>query len=124
MRPTLRIVDNARVGAIAGTVDNTLVVAECAPAVYVFAGSGMTPDDVDGAEPEPVSSAMPELNAATGHYDYTVGFLAEGAYTVSFTCDADADDPAADDVLLFTGTQDAAVVADQTTTVNFAPPAP
>ena len=121
LRPTLRIVDNAEVGAIAGTVDNTWVVDGCAPAVYVFSGAGATPDDVDGTPADPVSSAEPRLNAATGHYDYAVGFLSPGAYTVSFTCDAAADDPAVDDTLQFTGTQDAAVVADQTTTVDFAP---
>ncbi len=124
LRPTLRIVDNARVGAIAGAVDAALVGAGCAPAVYVFAGSGVTPDDVDGAAPEPVSSAMPELNAGTGNYDYVVGFLSEGDYTVTFTCDADADDPATDDTLVFTGTQDATVVANETTDVDFAPAAP
>ncbi|MGH8481277.1 MAG: DUF4382 domain-containing protein [Nevskiaceae bacterium] len=121
LRPVLRIVDNARVGAIAGTVDAALVVEGCAPAVYVFTGSGVTPDDVDGAAPEPVSSAMPELNVDTGNYDYTIGFLAEGAYTATFTCDADDDNPETDDTLAFSGTQDATVVADQTTTVDFAP---
>jgi len=124
LRPTLRIVDNARVGAIAGTVDAALVGEGCTPAVYVFTGGGVTPDDVDGAEPEPVSSAVPELNVTTGHYDYTVGFLGEGAYTVSFTCDAGADDPAADDTLVFIGTQDTSVAAGETTTVNFPPPPP
>jgi hypothetical protein len=124
LRPTLRIVDNVEVGSIAGTVDAALVPEGCAPAVYAFSGAGVTPDDVDGTDPEPVSSAMPVLNAATSHYDYTIGFLSAGPYTVTFTCDADADDPAASDDLVFTGTQDATVVADETTTVDFAPPAP
>ena len=124
LRPTLRIVDNSRIGAIAGTVQGELVVPGCTPAVYVFAGSGATPDDVDAIDPEPVSSAMPALNAGTGDYDYTVGFLAEGAYTVSFTCNAGADNPATSDTLLFVGTQDASVAAEQTTTVNFPPPPP
>ena len=121
LRPTLRIVDNAEIGAIAGTVDNTLVGDGCAPAVYVFTGAGVTPDDVDGTPAEPVSSAEPKLNAETGHFDYTVGFLSPGAYTVAFTCDADADDPATDDALVFSGTQDATVVADQTAEVDFVP---
>jgi hypothetical protein len=43
LRPTLRIVDNTQVGAIAGTVDASLVTTGCKPAVYVFAGSGVTP---------------------------------------------------------------------------------
>jgi hypothetical protein len=121
LRPVLRIVDNAEVGVIAGTVDNTLVVDGCAPAVYVFSGAGTTPDDVDGTPADPVSSAEPKLNAETGHFDYTVGFLSPGAYTVAFTCDAAADDPATSDTLEFTGTQDATVVADQVTDVDFGP---
>ncbi len=121
LRPTLRIVDNARIGAIAGTVDNTWIVTGCTPAVYVFSGSFVTPDDVDGVAPEPVTSAIVELNSGSGHYEYTAGFLGEGAYTVSFTCFAAADDPAANDTLTFAGTQNAMVIADQTTTVNFGP---
>lgn len=124
LRPTLRIVDNSRIGVIAGTVQGELVGDGCAPAVYVFAGSGVTPDDVDATAPDPVSSAMPELNAATGDYDYTVGFLGEGDYTVSFTCDADGDNPETSDTLVFTGTQNATVTADQVTTVNFPAAAP
>jgi len=124
LRPTLRIVDNARIGSVAGTVQSELVVPGCAPAVYVFAGSGVTPDDVDAIAPEPITSAMPQLNVGTGDFDYTVGFLAEGDYTVSFTCNADLDNPATDDTLVFLGTQNAAVTAEQTTTVSFPPPAP
>ena len=121
LRPTLRIVDNARAGAIAGTVDNTWVVEGCTPAVYVFAGSGVTPDDVDGSAPDTVTSARVALNTTSGHYEYTAGFLAEGSYTVTFTCDAAGDDPVTDDTLDFAGTQNATVVAEQTTTVNFGP---
>lgn len=120
LRPTLRIVDNAHVGAIAGTVDNTRIVDGCTPAVYVFAGGGVTPDDVDGSGVEPVTSGAVKLNEASGHYEYTIGFLSIGDYTVSFTCDAAKDDPAVDDTLTFTS-QDATVVEDQTTTVDFGP---
>jgi hypothetical protein len=121
LRPTLRIVDNARAGAIAGTVDNTWIVEGCSPAVYVFTGSGVTPDDVDGTAPDTVTSARVQQNTASGQYEYTAGFLVEGSYTVSFTCDAAGDDPATDDTLDFAGTRNATVVADQTTTVNFGP---
>lgn len=124
LRPTLRIVDNSRIGAIAGTVQGELVVEGCAPAVYVFSGADATPDDVDTADGEPISSAMPELNTATGDYDYTVGFLGEGDYTASFTCDAAADNPDTDDTLAFAHTQNATVVANETTTVDFPPPGP
>lgn len=124
LRPTLRIVDNAHVGSIAGTVEASLVPTGCTPAVYVFTGSGVTPDDVDGAAPEPVSTAIVKLDSGSGQYRYTVGFLSEGPYTASFTCDAAADSPSANDTLAFSGTQNATVVHDMTTTVNFPPPPP
>jgi hypothetical protein len=124
LRPTLRIVDNSRIGAIAGTVDAALVPTGCTPAVYVYSGSGVTPDDVDGAAPEPLTTARVELDAGSGSYGYTAGFLSEGAYTLAYTCDAAADDPAADDTLVFSAPQSASVTAGQTTTVNFAPAPP
>jgi hypothetical protein len=57
MRPTLRIVDDAEVGAIAGNVDSALVTDGCLPKVYVFSGSGVTPDDIEeasGADADPL----------------------------------------------------------------------
>lgn len=121
LRPALRIVDNSLIGAIGGSVDATLLVDGCSPAVYVYGGSGVVPDDVDGAAPEPVTTALVEFNAGSGAYEYRAGFLSQGDYTVSFTCDAAADDPGTDDALAFSGTQDATVSAGQTTTVNFGP---
>jgi hypothetical protein len=123
LRPTLRIVDNSRIGAIAGSVAAPLATATgCAPAVYVFEGSGVTPDDVDGAPADPVTTALVKLDSTSGQYVYRAAFLSEGAYTVSFTCDAGKDDPAVNDTLAFTGTQNASVVANQTTMVNFTSP--
>jgi len=122
LRPTLRIVDNTQIGAIAGSVAAALVTTGCTPAVYVFAGSDVAPDDVDGAPAEPVTTALVTLDTNTGQYGYVAGFLAAGSYTVSFTCDAAADAPATSETLAFTGTQNAAVTAGQTTAVSFAPP--
>lgn len=121
LRPTLRIVDNSRVGAIGGTVAATLVPPGCVPAVYVFDGSGVTPDDVDGTAPDPLTTARVTLDAASGAYEYTVGFLSEGPYTVAFTCDAGADDPATNDTLAFSAAQSATVQAGATTAVSFGP---
>lgn len=124
LRPALRIVDNSRVGAIGGAVEAALMPEGCAPAVYVYAGSGVTPDDVDGLAPEPVTSARVELNEGSGAYEYRASFLSEGEYTAAFTCDAGSDDPASDDALVFGEAQTATVVAGQTTIVNFSAPAP
>lgn len=122
LRPTLRLIDNSTDGALAGTVDAaTLTAAGCVSgdraAVYVFEGTAV-PDDVDGTDPDPVSTALVDWEG--GDTTYTVAFLEEGDYTAAFTCDAGLDDPAADDAAVgFTGTAPVTVVAGQTTTRDF-----
>lgn len=130
LRPTLRLVQDSEVGAIAGTVDPLLFdgVAGCVPMVYVFsdganpAGS-TTPDDQDSSDPNPVVMARPD--SATGAYRAT--FLPQGNYTVAYTCNGDRDDPAKDDsalVIFSAGTKAAVVQPNLVTQVAFAPPAP
>ncbi len=119
LRPTLRLVNNVEVGSIAGTVNAALITAGCTPAVYVFPGHGVSPDDIDGIAPEPVATAMVRLDNNTGIYKYKAAFLEAGDYTVSFTCDAGADDPGTDDALDFTGTANVSVTAGAVTTKNF-----
>jgi hypothetical protein len=124
MRPTLRLVDDANVGAIAGRVDSALLAAECLPKVYVFSGGGVTPDDLEeadgaGADPLVVASVAIE-NGSTAH-PYRAAFLPPGPYTVAFTCDDD--DAAADETLVFTGAQNVTVQANLIATADFAPPA-
>jgi hypothetical protein len=125
MRPTLRIVDDANVGAIAGHVDGALVTEECLPKVYVFSGSGVTPDDIEettGADADPlVVAGVTVENGSTAH-PYRAAFLSPGPYTVAFTCDDD--DAAADDTLTFTGTQSVTVQANIISTADFAAPKP
>ena len=119
LRPALRLVDNTEVGSIAGTVDSGIASAtDCSPAVYVYEGSDVTPDDV-GSGTEPVASALVEMNDGTGEFEYEVAFLSTGEYTAALTCDADADAPDADDDINFEGQQNATVEVDATTTVNF-----
>jgi hypothetical protein len=125
MRPTLRIVDDANVGAIAGHVDAELVTEECLPKVYVFSGAGVTPDDLEeaaGADADPlVVASVPVENGSTA-YAYRAAFMPPGAYTVAFTCgDDDATD---DDVLTFIGAQNVTVQANLISTADFAAPAP
>jgi hypothetical protein len=122
LRPALRIVDNARVGTIAGRVDEALVVDGCSPAVYVFSGTGAEADDVDGADAEPVTTAIVHHDDTGGLWTYRAEFIAEGPYTVAFTCDAAADEPDSSETLSFAGAQDASVSAGQVTEVNFAAP--
>jgi hypothetical protein len=125
MRPTLRIVDDANVGAIAGRVAAELVTQECLPKVYVLSGAGVTPDDVEeaaGADADPlVVVSVPIENGSTS-YAYRAAFLPPGAYTAAFTCDDD--DATADDTLVFTGTQNVTVQANLISTADFAVSAP
>jgi hypothetical protein len=111
LRPSLRIVDNSVIGTIYGDVSPTLVCidgmgAVTGNAVYVYQGFGVTPGDVylntNGEIPRdgiahPITTANVKQDPDDGSYQYTVGFLAAGDYTVAFTCDAAADEPESDD---------------------------
>lgn len=119
LRPTLRLVDNTEVGAIAGTVDAGIAAdADCSPAVYAYDGSDVTPDDT-GSATEPVASGLVGMNDATGVYEYRIAFLAAGDYTVALTCDADADQADADDDIAFDAQQNVTVTTDETATADF-----
>lgn len=119
LRPALRLIDNLEAGTIAGSVEAGLVTESCNPGVYLFAGADVTPDDEDANEPNPLTSAMPELNNETGNYDYEIGFVTAGEYTITFTCAADTDQPESDDDIAFSNTQNVTVAAAETTTVDF-----
>ena len=130
LRPTLRLVQDSEVGAIAGTVAPALFqgVAGCVPMVYVFsdgtnAAGSTVPDDQDGTAPDPVLMAEPD--ATTGAYKAT--FLTQGNYTVAYTCNGDKDVMTTDDsaLVIFSSDKKAAVVQPNLITqVNFAVPAP
>lgn len=118
LRPTLRLVDNSEVGAIAGTVDGSLIDETCDPAVYVYTGQGITPTDMQ-EDSGPLASSLVEMDTE-GQFVYRVAFLEEDDYTVAFTCEAGEDEAlTAEDIAFIGGTADATVVADTTTTVDF-----
>ncbi len=119
LRPTLRLVDNAMAGSIAGTVDAALVTTGCTPAVYVFEGSGIIPDDIDGIAADPVTTATVKLDNNDGQYKYKAAFLEAGNYTIAYTCNAAADDPAVDNTLSFSGTTTVMVTTNTITMHNF-----
>jgi uncharacterized protein DUF4382 len=123
LRPTLRIVNNSEVGAIAGNVDSELVPEGCLPKVYVFSGSGVTPDDIEeasGADADPLVVASVAVQNGSTAYPYRAAFLPAGPYTVAFTCGDD--DATADDTLTFTGTQNVTVQTNLISTADFAAP--
>lgn len=126
LRPTLRIVDDANVGAIAGTVASSLVTDSCMPKVYIFSGTAVTPDDLEetaaGTDVDPTVVANATIQNGATDYSYHAAFLPPGPYTVAFTCGDD--DPTANDTLTFQSAQDVTVTQNTLTTVNFAPAAP
>jgi hypothetical protein len=124
MRPTLRIVEDANVGAIAGTVDAALITAECLPNVYVFSGSDIVPDDLEEATAEgdvdPLVIVPVAVENGSTEYSYRAAFLPAGSYTAAFSCGDD--DPAVDDALVFSAAQNATVQSNLITAVDFDPP--
>lgn len=118
LKPSLRIVNNTGVGHITGTVGaTTLTDVACTSdtySVYAFAGENVTPDDIDGLDAEPVSSALLDAN-----YGYSIGFLEAGNYTLGFTCEAGNDDVATDDNIVFISSMNATVTAGATATYDF-----
>ncbi len=119
LRPVLRLVEDELTGGLSGTVDANLIDANCSPAVYVFEGSGTTPDDVDGDDGDPLTSGLVELNNSTGQFEYNIGFLNPGDYTAAFTCEADLDEPDADDVIVFPVSRDVSIEAGVITQADF-----
>jgi hypothetical protein len=123
MRPTLRLVDDANVGAIAGHVDGELITEECLPKVYVFSGAAVTPDDLEeanGADADPLVVAGVAIENGSTAHPYRAAFLPPGPYTVAFTCDDD--DAAADETLVFSGAQSVTVQTNLIATADFDPP--
>ena len=102
LKPALRIVDNAIVGSVYGTVDPNLLTGDASTcAVYAYEGGDVTPDDV-GSPTEPLTSAGVKLDLVEeGQYGYRVAFLLPGTSTVALTCEADLDDPSTDDDISF-----------------------
>lgn len=123
LRPTLRLVDTEAAASVSGTVEATLLAAEgCSNgedgyAVYAFEGHGVAPDDMDGIEPDPVTSAAVE-STESGEYQYEVGYLPAGEYTLALTCNAHEDAPDTDDALVFPTTLDVSVQTGQTATAD------
>jgi hypothetical protein len=128
LRPTLRLVQDSTVGAIAGTVDVSRRPEGCARMVYVFEGDPATtfPDDYDNQDEEPV--VMARVSDAGTYY---ASFLTAGTYTVAYTCSAeDAVTPSENDsdaeppFVFDDDKQGATVQPNLITTVNFGPLAP
>ena len=132
LKPSLRLIDLSESGNIVGNVETTLLTADgCTGdvntsagfAVYVFEEDQTTIGE-EGSANAPLTSAAVRFNDDSGLWDYTVGFVAPGRYTVAFTCQAADDFPeTANDGIVFVESADspATVENGQDSTVNFIP---
>lgn len=123
LRPVLRLVINDEVGSIAGTVDESTVIAvECdnaqgyAGLVYVYDGADVSPDDL-GSGTEPVVAVPVTDEDDPGTYRYEATLLSEGNYTVSYSCDIDNND--FDEELEFVEPESVEVEAGEEAEINF-----
>jgi hypothetical protein len=132
LRPALRLVDNAEVGHLAGTVLEEIAGAEtCSPAVYVYDGHDATPGDVctdcengeaengDEVVDRPLTTTLVQFDDQDMVWEYEVGFLLAGPYTAALTCDSAADDPETDDTLVFVDQRNVDIVAGETAIMDF-----
>lgn len=111
LKPAFRMIDVTAYGALEGTIKAGVVgtsldptVNSCAKddmtdldvgnVVYVFAGAGVTADDIDGTG-DPVATVPATRNAAGDYVYHTL--IAPGKYSVAFTCQAGNDDPDTDE---------------------------
>lgn len=118
LRPALRLVNNLEVGSIEGEVAAAIAAENCEGVVYVYTGTGVTPDDL-GSATEPLATAPVEMDIATGAFRYRAAFLPAGDYTAALTCEGGADDAESDDDIEFIDPQNATVTSGRATVVNF-----
>jgi hypothetical protein len=78
---------------------------ETGGAVYLFEGSDVTPDDLDGVDAEPYATTRVVPSGTPDAFDYTLRFLPPGDYTLALTCQGDADILDQSDDLTFVDTQ-------------------
>lgn len=107
----LRLVNNAQVGHIDGSVSETLLInndaCTVAPedatipvgAVYLYQGHDIaTADMVDNSdEDSPYASSSVFFDEAAS-YPFKIGYISQGDYTVGFTCDTNDDPESVDDI--------------------------
>lgn len=128
LRPALRLVDNSKVGSIVGEVDyalinstrsaddggeNTLANCDYEGSIYVYSGADVEPTELNVNDPDngPLSRVPVASEGESSPYPYTVAFLTEGTYTVSYSCQTDNNE--LDDGIEFDGTHNVTIDLDE-----------
>ena len=109
LKPAFRVLDVNEYGVLQGTVAPEAIAADACAAddanlelgnvVYIYAGSDVVADDIDGSAPDPIATADVAPNAI-GDYVYRTVLLPR-MYTAAFTCQAGKDGPETEDTLEF-----------------------
>ncbi|MBZ2189461.1 DUF4382 domain-containing protein [Alcanivorax sp. JB21] len=140
LRPAMRLVNNDKSGIIEGTVSNGLInTSSCTSdlaadegrglgnAVYLYEGSNRTPGDIHvnaqgqpvGTRLNPITTADVRMNLTNSTYEFEIGFVPQGTYTVAFTCRSLGDRPNAQDTnVTFLKVANVTVAAGETRTIN------
>ena len=140
LRPAMRLIDNDKSGIIEGTVSSGLInTGTCTSdlaadggrglgnAVYLYEGSSRTPGDIHvnaqgqpiGNRLNPITTADVRMDTDSGTYEFEIGFVPQGTYTVAFTCRALGDRPNAQDVnVTFLTTTNVTVAAGETRSID------
>ncbi|WP_192891164.1 DUF4382 domain-containing protein [Vibrio bathopelagicus] len=133
-RTSVSLINTVETGNIEGTValstydtcnggDNTFVQS-----VYLYEGNVDKPDmaPIGGSdEVKPITSASVAMNQAQTNYEFSLGFIDPGTYSLGYTCtaqhDSDEDnaDPVADGFEIFDVQNSVQVVVGQDSQVSF-----
>jgi hypothetical protein len=129
----VRIVDNTESGHIEGMVSEELLMtnscevvpedlSELVASVYVYSGvdldSAQLADNGGSESIEPLTSA-PVFYDGASSYNFQIGFVRTGDYTLALTCSSDADPEGDDDVDFFAVTEVSVGEDGATTEVSF-----
>tara|TARA_R110001583_G_scaffold194478_2_gene365433 strand:+ start:846 stop:1808 length:963 start_codon:yes stop_codon:yes gene_type:complete len=130
----VRLVNNNEAGHIDGTVSETLLIDnQCTPlsdasvnvaSVYMYEGTGVvidTMEDNGGDESGslPYASTAVTFDSEQTSYNFEIGFIKAGDYTIAISCDTE-DDPEVDEEVNFITSQNVTVIAGNTPVeVNF-----
>lgn len=124
----VRLVNNNEAGHIDGEVSETLLIDNlCTPlsdptvnvaSVYIYEGLGLainTLEDNGGDESEnlPYASTGVTFNSGQTSYNFEIGFIKAGDYTIAVSCDTE-DDPEVDEDVNFITSQNVTVVTGNT----------
>ena len=105
-------------GAVASSACSSSTTLATDAAVYLFRERDVTPDDLDGADAEPYATTNVVSDGSADGFQYSLRFLAPGAYTLALTCQGNLDAPGTNDDITFVDTQNVSVDSAATAEVD------